>query len=204
MRGILHGTSALVSVGGAVALLDVSPDGGLFAASAIYGAALVALYTTSSLYHSVPWREVWKDRFQRLDHTMIYVLVAATFTPLLIAALDGLWVTVGLVGVWGLAGLGLAREVRAQHAGPGFLAAQIVVGSLCLIPLWLTLRSLDTPKSALVVIGGVIYLVGVVMLVNGWPRLVPGVFSHHELFHVFVIVASAAHFAAIWQIMTGG
>jgi hemolysin III len=66
------------------------------------------------------------------------------------------------------------------------------------------LRSLDTPKSALVVIGGVIYLVGVVMLVNGWPRLVPGVFSHHELFHVFVIVASAAHFAAIWQIMSGG
>jgi len=204
VRGLLHGTSALVSTVGLVALLVATPNGEVYPAAAIYGFALVGLYTTSSLYHSVPWREVWKARLQRLDHTMIYVLVAATFTPLLVAALDGPWVVIGLLGAWGLATLGLAREMRARESGPGFLAAQIVVGSACLIPLWLTLRSLETTNSLLVLGGGVIYLVGVVMFVNSWPRLIPGVFSHHELWHVFVIVASAAHFAAVWQVVTGG
>lgn len=204
VRGFLHGTAALVSVIGLIALVSVGTGGALFAATAVYGMALTALFATSSLYHSIPWREVWKGRLQRLDHTMIYILVAATFTPLLVAAVDGTWVLVGLVGAWGLAALGVAREFWLQSAGRGLLVAQILVGSLCLVPMWLILISLDAPTSLLILAGGVIYLVGVAMFVNDWPRLVPGVFSHHELFHLLVIAASVANFVAVWRVVAAG
>jgi hemolysin III len=173
----------------------------LLALSVVYGLALISLYAISSLYHSVPWRQSWKARFQRLDHTMIYVLVAATFTPLLVAAVDGLWVAVGLAGGWGLAALGLAREFWLAPGGRGLLLTQMLIGSLCLVPLGLTLLSLDVSTSLLVVVGGVVYLAGLVMFVNDWPSLVPGVFSHHETFHVLVILASISHFIAIWRVV---
>jgi hemolysin III len=203
VRGLLHGTAAVVSIAGLGILISAGPNGGLLAAVAIYGLSLVALYTTSSLYHSVPWPQVWKGRLQRLDHTMIYVLVAGTFTPLLVGAVDGTWRVVGLAGIWGLAAIGMAREIWVHRGGRPFLIAQIVVGSACLVPLLLIVSSLDTATSLLVVVGGVIYLVGVAMFANHWPRLVPGIFSHHELFHVFVVVASVAHFVAVWRVVSG-
>jgi hemolysin III len=202
VRGILHGSAALVSAAGLVLLAGAGSSAVPALAALIYGLALVALYVTSSLYHSVPWRETWKTRLQRLDHTMIYVLVAATFTPLLVAAVDGAWVAVGLIGVWGLAFLGLAKEYWLKR-GRGLIAVQVSVGSLCLVPMLLTLSSLDLVTGLLVLVGGMTYLVGVVMLVNDWPRLWPGVFSHHEVFHVLVILASIAHFAAVWRVMDG-
>jgi hemolysin III len=203
VRGFLHGSAALVSIFGLAALLSVGPSGSLSLAVAIYGLSLILLYTTSSLYHSVPWPQVWKGRLQRLDHTMIYVLVAGTFTPFLVAAVDGGWRVVGLAGIWGLAAIGLAREIFVNRGGRPFLIAQLVVGSACLVPLLLIISSLDAASSLLVVVGGVIYLVGVTMFFNNWPRLVPGIFSHHEMFHVFVVVASIAHFVAVWRVVSG-
>jgi len=204
VRGFLHGTAAMVSIVGLLAIISAGSGGAVMATSIIYGLALVGLYTTSSLYHSVPWRELWKARLQRMDHTMIYVLVAATFTPLLVAAVDGSWVAVGLLGIWGLAALGLVKELWPSVRGRVLLVVQFLVGSLCLVPMWLTLISLEASTSLLVLFGGVVYLGGVAMFVRGWPRLAPGIFSHHELFHVMVIIASAAHFAAVWRVVGGG
>lgn len=204
VRGLLHGSAAVISVAGLVALWRAGSPGVLLATSTVYGFALVALYATSSLYHSVPWQEKWKARLQQLDHTMIYLLVAATFTPLLVAAVDGPWVAVGLIGAWGLAALGLAREFWVRRGRRSLLVMQIAAGSLCLVPMWLTLGSLDLASSVLVVIGGAVYLIGMVMFVNDFPRLVPGIFSHHELWHVLVIVASIAHFVAVWRVVGGG
>ena len=203
VRGILHGTSAVVSVVGLVALLGSGLDGGLMVAVAIYGLSLIALYTTSSLYHSVPWREVWKGRLQRLDHTMIYVLVAGSFTPFLVAAVSGTWLVVGLAGIWGLTAVGLAREVWLLN-GRTIFVVQLLLGAACAVPLLLIITTLDATTSSLVVAGGVIYLVGVAMFARHWPRLLPGVFSHHELFHVFVVSASIAHFIGVWRIVSAG
>jgi channel protein (hemolysin III family) len=126
---------------------------------------------------------------------MIYVLVAATFTPLLVAAVDGLWVAVGLAGGWGLAALGLAREFWLAPGGRGLLLTQMLIGSLCLVPLGLTLLSLDVSTSLLVVVGGVVYLAGLVMFVNDLakprargvlaPRDIPCVGDpcQHQSFH---------------------
>lgn len=201
VRGILHGTAALISVAGLVALILRADTASMVAASAVYGATLIGMYLTSALYHSVPWRPMWKARLQRLDHTFIYALVAATFTPLVLRVDDAVWVVLGLVGVWSLVALGFLREIVFGPARRVLLPLQFVAASLTLAPLWTTLASIDTPAAVLTVVGGAIYLVGVALFVNDRPRMAPRVFSHHEFFHVMVVIASVAHFAAVWRVI---
>lgn len=205
VRGFLHGSAAVVSIVGLVALLVRSDGTQMIVVSAIYGMTLTAMYLTSALYHSVPWRQTWKARFQKLDHTFIYALVAATFTPLVVGAADSVWVVaIGLTGVWGLVALGLTRELVTGPASKTILPLQFLAVGVTLAPLWVTLATMDTITAALTVGGGVIYLVGVFLFVKGWPRLAPRIFSHHEVWHIVVIVASIVHFAAVWRVISLG
>lgn len=202
VRGILHGTAALVSVGGMVALLAKSDQAGTTAASAVYGLTLVVMYLTSALYHSIPWQPGWKLRFQKLDHTFIYALVAATFSALAVAVGEGPWLVVGLVGIWSLVALGLGRELIQGSGRRLLLPLQVVVVAVALPALWLTLMMMDTPAAILTVVGGACYLLGVFLFVNDRPRLAPRVFSHHEFFHVVVIVSSLLHYLAVWRVVS--
>lgn len=198
VRGFLHGSAAVIAVIGTVFLVAraMSLPGRI--AMLIYGLGLVALYTTSSLYHAVPWAEGWKLRMRRLDHAMIFVLIAATFTPIGAIALDG-WVRVLSLSVaWGTAAIGFTHHmfVRDQrfHLSIGMM---VTLGWLS-IPLMFPLA--DRAGLALVVlvaVGGIVYTVGMIIVVTQRPRLWPRVFSSHELFHVLVITASVLHFTAI-------
>jgi hemolysin III len=202
VRGFLHGTAALVSVAGLIALV-VRADGlGTIVASTIYGVTLVAMYLTSALYHSVPWQPTWKSRFQSLDHTFIYALVAATFTPLVLGVADDGWVVLGLSGVWTLVALGMGRELVRAPWRRVLLPLQFVAVAVTLIPLWMTLVRIDPTAAVLTVAGGVVYLLGVALFVNDRPKLFPRVFSHHEFWHVMVIVASVLHFLAVWRVIS--
>jgi hemolysin III len=201
VRGLLHGTAAVMSVVGLVALVLRAEGAANTAAAAIYGSTLTAMYLTSALYHSVPWQPTWKARLQSLDHTFIYALVAATFTPLVLATGETLWVVLGLAGVWTLVGLGLLQEI--VH-GPGrrlLLPAQFLAVSVTLAPLVSTLAAIDAATAVMTILGGAVYLVGVFLFVRDRPRLFPEVFSHHEFFHVMVITASVLHFIAIWRVV---
>jgi hemolysin III len=201
VRGFLHGTAALVSVAGLVALVVRAEGPANTAAAAIYGSTLVAMYVTSALYHSVPWRPSWKARLQNLDHTFIYALVAATFTPLVLATGETLWVVLGLAGVWTLVGLGLLREIVHGPVRRFLFPAQFLAVSVTLAPLLSTLITIDTAASLMTVLGGAVYLVGVFLFVNDRPKLFPRIFSHHEFFHVMVVSASILHFLAIWRVV---
>ena len=198
VRGFLHGSAAVVAVVGTIFLVvrTMSLPGRL--AMIVYGLGLLALYTTSSLYHSVPWTEAWKKRMQRLDHAMIFVLIAATFTPIGAIVLDGWMRVVSLSVAWGIALLGVTHHLffRNQrfHLSIGLM---VTLGWLSL-PLMVPLaRRGGTGLVVLVAVGGIIYTVGMVIVTTQRPRLWPRVFSSHELFHVFVVTASALHFAAI-------
>jgi hemolysin III len=199
VRGLLHGTAALVSVAGLVALVVRAQGVANTAGSAIYGSTLIAMYVTSALYHSVPWQPRWKARLQSLDHTFIYALVAATFTPLVIGTGETIWVVLGLAGVWILVALGLLRET--VH-GRFLLPLQFLAVAITLAPLLSTLIAIDTAAALMTVVGGAVYLVGVYLFVNDRPRLSPRVFSHREFFHVMVVIASVTHFIAIWRVVT--
>ena len=198
VRGFLHGSAALVALAGTVFLITKAMSLPGRIAMAVYGLGLICLYTTSSLYHAVPWREGWKLRMRRLDHAMIFVLIAATFTPIGAIVLDG-WVRVVSLSVaWGIAAIGFSHHmfVRNQrfHVSIGMM---VTLGWLSL-PLMVPLANrAGVALVVLVAAGGIVYTIGMVIVVTNWPRLWPRVFSSHELFHVFVVTASALHFAAI-------
>lgn len=198
VRGFLHGSAAVVAVVGTAFLIAAAPSLPGRVAMVIYGLGLVSLYTTSSLYHAVPWAERWKLRMRRLDHAMIFVLIAATFTPIGAIVLDG-WVRVLSLSVaWGTALIGFLHHmlVRDQrfHLSIGMM---VTLGWLSL-PLMVPLANrAGVALVLLVAAGGMIYTVGMVIVVTNWPRLWPRVFSSHEVFHILVITASALHFAAI-------
>jgi len=202
VRGILHGTAAVVSVGAMVALVSRSDRAGETAASAVYGLSLVVMYLTSALYHSIPWQAGWKLRFQKLDHTFIYALVAATFTALAVGVGEGPWLVVGLVAIWSLVALGLGKELVNGPRRRLLFPLQVAVVGLALPALWLTLMRMDTPAAVLTLAGGICYLGGVFLFVNDRPQLAPRVFSHHEFFHVLVIVSSVLHYLAVWRVVS--
>jgi len=201
VRGFLHGTAALASVVALVALIVRAEGAGMTTASVVYGVTLITMYSTSALYHSVPWQPTWKARLQILDHTGIYALVAGTFTPLMFGAGQVVWTVLGLSGIWALAGMGLSRELVRGPLRRALLPLQFLAVGVTLVPLWVTLERIGTPAAVLTVVGGAAYLGGVVLFINERPRLAPRIFSHHEFFHVIVIIASALHFLAVWQVI---
>jgi hemolysin III len=200
VRGFLHGGAAVVSILGAALLWDRA-HGNLphQIALLVFGLSLIALYTASSLYHALPWGAVWKARMQRLDHAMIYVLVAGTYTPVAIIVLYGRlrWLALGVV--WGVAAVGIVQKIWWPGIRAWFsISLQTIqgwFGVLLAIPL---ARRMPDAALALGVFGGVLYTVGMVVFVIERPRLWPRVFSYHEVFHVLVVGGSASHYAMIF------
>ncbi len=200
VRGFLHGSAALAAlVGSIVLIIKASTWGGRFALGT-FGLGLIALYTTSSLYHSIPWRETWKRRMQRLDHSMIFVLIAASFTPFAAVFLSG-WVRIAALAIgWGIASVGISLYAFfPKEEYKATIALMVTMGWLSL-PLMIPIaRQAGIGAVAFLAAGGVLYTIGMVILVTGWPKLWPRVFSYHELFHVFVVTASALHFTATYR-----
>jgi hemolysin III len=199
VRGFLHGTAAVLSVIGAT-LLTVLAHGGAWnrVSLLVFGVSLVSLYTVSSLYHSIPWEPAWKSRMRRLDHTMIYVLVAGTFTPIAWIALDGWlrWATLGTQ--WGIVAFGAIQKVFFPDWSRSLsVALQTTQGWLAVLLLWPLARVLPWTALLMIGIGGLFYTVGMVFLVTNRPRLWPTVFSYHEVFHILVVTGSSLHFAAV-------
>lgn len=200
VRGFLHGTAAIVSLVGMVFLIVRASSWGGRIGAAVFGLGLISLYTTSSLYHSVPWGEPWKQRMQRLDHSMIFVLIAATYTPIAVVILDGWWRWGALAMAWGIAFIGIIDRLFASMDKHVFSFSLMVIMGWLSLPVMFPLASrAGTAAVILMAIGGVLYTVGMVFKVTKWPRLWPRVFSAHELFHVFVVAASAVHWTATYR-----
>jgi hemolysin III len=165
----------------------------------IFGISLLGLYTVSALYHSVPWREVWKGRMQRLDHSMIYVVVAGTYTPIAGLMLSG-WRRSGILAVvWGIAAVGIAQKILLPQLG-GWLSIvlQMVQGWLGPLVAHPLAQTMPVQALLLIALGGLLYTVGLILFVTQRPRLWPRVFSYHEVFHLFVVAASIIHYTAIF------
>ncbi len=199
VRGILHGSAALASAVGLVYLISrTARDAATMWSVVVFGVSLIALYTTSSLYHSVPWSAAWKSRFQRLDHSMILVLVAGSWTPVAVNALDGTWRVVTLAIVWIAAVVGVVQKLAWPQIRVWFtITLATAMGWFALVPLREIAASLATEALFLMFLGGLFYTSGMIIWATKRPRLFPRVFSYHEVFHVLVVAGSAVHFVMI-------
>lgn len=200
IRGFLHGAAAAAAVVGLFVLLDRARGSGpAITGTLIFGGALLIMFTVSALYHSIPWGDQWKDRLQRVDHSMIFLVVAGTFTPIAIAALDGAWLVVGLSVIWAIALAGILLKALLPNVKTWLsLTLQMVMGWSLLVWIPAINTQLGTAAVVLIGIGGLCYSVGVIIFTTKRPRLFPRSFSYHELFHVLVITGSTLHFLVIF------
>lgn len=199
IRGFLHGGAAVAALAGTLYLaVRAWGNTAVLIGSVVFGLALLVMYTVSSLYHSVPWGPRWKQRLQRMDHSMIYLVVAATFTPIAIAGLEGaaVWWCLGLV--WAIAVVGITLKLTMPAVSTKLsVTLQLAMGWTALVWIPQIWGNLGAGAVVWIGIGGIFYTVGTIIFMTKRPRLLPRSFSYHELFHVFVVLASAAHFLAV-------
>lgn len=199
LRGLLHGLGAVAGACGLVALIVEARDRtSILAAVAIFGVSLVAMFAVSALYHSVPWSQRWKQRMQRVDHSLIFVVVAATFTPIAVASLDGSRLLIGLALVWGIGAVGVILKFVLDDERTWLsITLQMVMGVSSVLWLPLISRRLGWGAVILVLGGGTAYVVGTVVFASRRPNPFPRLFGYHELFHVLVMVGAGLHYWAI-------
>jgi hemolysin III len=170
---------------------------------AIYGVSLILLYSASALYHSLPVSERHLDSLQRLDHSAIFLLIAGTYAPVCLVLLRGAWGWSLLTAEYVLAALGIV-SVIAFKSRPDWLRVVLYLGMgwLALIALPALRAILSGAAMAWLLGGGILYTLGTVVYATDRPRLWPGRFGPHDLWHLFVMGGSACHFALMLSIVS--
>jgi len=199
LRGVSHQWAFFVSVATGVALVLAAPNGRATAAAAIYAVSVAGLFGASALYHRINWSTAGARRWmRRLDHSMIFLLIAGTYTPFAVLALDGPLATAILVVVWTAALGGIVLKLVWIDA-PKWLVALIYVaiGWVALAAFPQLLDKLGVTATAMVAAGGLLYTVGAVVYARKRPDPSPTVFGYHEIFHALVILAAALQYAVV-------
>ncbi|WP_045309956.1 PAQR family membrane homeostasis protein TrhA [Lentzea aerocolonigenes] len=206
LRGWLHLWSFIASVATGATLIalaasTVSARAAL--ATSVYGLTVLGLFGVSALYHRVTWKS---DRvrtwMKRLDHSMIFVFIAGTYTPFALLAMDASTGRVVLTVVWIGAVLGVTLKLAWPHA-PRWLGVPIYIalGWVAVFVLPELLHHAGVAALVLLLVGGALYTVGAVFYATRWPNPWPSVFGYHEFFHAATVVAAICHYIAIWLAM---
>jgi hemolysin III len=201
VNGLTHLAGALLASIGLIVLLASATRAGRMdqlVAFGIFGFSLIALYTASALYHLLPLSPAGVARLRRVDHISIFVLIAGTYTPFCLLALDGGW-RVGLLGlVWGLALCGILLKFLWMDA-PRWLSVALYLGMgwVAVIAAPALFQAVPTGGMVWVLAGALVYSAGALIYGLRRPNPVPGVLGFHELWHLFVVAGSACHFWAV-------
>jgi len=202
VNSLTHWIGAALALVGLVALLIVGWSIPAKVISlAIYGVSLVFLFSASATYHMVQVKDKALEAFRKVDHIAIYVLIAGTYTPFCVNAFDGFWKWGMLSIIWSLAAIGIGAKIFVIHA-PRWLNAGIY-----LVMGWLIVAAAGEIAAALpawvltwLIIGGVTYTLGAIVYITKIMNFKPGVFGFHEIWHIFVLLAAAAHYVAVMGI----
>ena len=203
VSGLTHLFGAILAVVGLIALVAAAnrADSGWHVLSfSIYGASLIALYLSSGLYHTLPLSPAGIQAMRRLDHTMVAVLIAGSYTPICLVPLRETVGTTLLAVVWALVAAVIVIKIFWLHA-PRWITVGIylAMGWLCVVPIKPLLATMPTGAMVWLGAGGLFYSVGAVIYATKWPDPVPDVFGFHEVWHLFVMAGSACH----WWMMMG-
>ena len=196
ISGLTHLASALAALVGMLVLWWFSPPVGVARpALLVYGLSLVLLFAASSAYHLIKTSPSRELLLRKLDHTAIFLLIAGTYTPVCVVALTGAWRSGMLAAIWVIAVAGILFQWVFIEA-PRWVAVLIYVamGWLGVIGVAQLLQVLPFTALAWLLAGGVLYTGGAVVYALKQPDFFPGVFGFHEVWHLFVTAASAAHY----------
>jgi hemolysin III len=199
LRGVSHQWAFFVSVATGVALVLAAPNGRATAAVSIYAFSVAGLFGASALYHRINWSTTGARRWmRRLDHSMIFLLIAGTYTPFAVLVLNGPLATAILIVVWAAALGGIVLKLAWIDA-PKWLVALIYVaiGWVALAAFPQLLDKLGVTATAMVAAGGLLYTVGAIVYARKRPDPSPTVFGYHEIFHALVILAAALQYAVV-------
>lgn len=199
VNSLTHWAGAILALAGLIALLIVGWGTPVKVISLIiYGASLIFLFSASATYHMVRVKDRALEIFRKIDHAAIFCLIAGTYTPFCLNAFTGFWKWGMLSIIWSLAVTGIAVKIFYIRA-PRWLNAGIYVamGWLCVGASGQLLAALPAWVLVWLIIGGVTYTLGAVVYSTKLFNFVPGIFGFHEVWHIFVLLAAAAHFVAV-------
>jgi len=204
MRGLLHAWAVPIAATLGLTLLVLAETVRARTGLAVWVATMTGLFAVSATYHRGRWRPAARVWMQRIDHSMIFVFIAGSYTPLCLLLLDGSKSWVVLAITWGGAIAGVVTRL-VWHRAPRWLFT----------PLYLALgwvavtigpdlaRSAVFYENALIVAGGLLYTIGAVVFATRWPDPSPRTFGYHEVFHALTIAAATCHAVAIASVALG-
>ena len=199
LRGVFHQYAFFAALVAGAVLVALADNPLELVATWVYAAALAAMFGASALYHRFPWRTTAaRLRARRLDHAMIFVFIAGTYTPFALLSFGRTVGVVVLASVWAGAALGLAVNL-AWISGPRWLStvAYLAVGWVGVIALPQLFPDVGVAAAVLLIVGAGLYTLGALTYATTWPNPFPATFGFHEIFHVLVIAAAVTQYVAV-------
>jgi len=198
LRGVTHAYAFWLALAATIVLTIVVPPGTPRLAAVVYGVGLCGLFAASGTYHRWRWNPRWRPLLRRIDHSTIFVFIAASYTPVALLIMHGTLRWAILVAVWAGALGGVVLSVA-------WITAPRVLIALCYLGLGWTvlfampqmLDALDVAPLVLLAVGGLLYSLGAIVYATKRPDPWPKVFGFHEVFHALVILAAGVQFVAL-------
>lgn len=195
-RGRVHAIAVAVTIPAGIILTLVTPAGIARFAVGVYALSLLALYSTSASYHLLTKSMKSQRTMQQMDHAMVYVLIAGSYTPVCLLALPRHVGIPFLVCIWIAAAVGMGLKIswKAKRVGH---ALYLIIGWAALVILPWAYNRAGFTSLLLYALGGIVYTIGAVLFYLQKPKLIPHIFGFHEVWHVFTVVAGILQFAAV-------
>jgi hemolysin III len=198
LRGVSHAGASVLAIAAAAVVIVIAPAGRATVAAAIYGAALTALFGCSALYHRWPGPARFKPVLQQIDHSTIFVFIAASYTPVALVLLHGslVWVILGVAWTGAVAGIAFSLG-WIQAPRPVVAGSYLALGWVAVIAIPQLLGDTRVIPLVLLATGGLLYSAGAIVYARRRPDPWPRTFGFHEVFHAFVIVGAAVQYVAL-------
>lgn len=202
LRGRIHQVAFFCSIPAGIVLVALAHGAAATAVSVIYAVSLTAVFGASAAYHRGSWSPNARRWMKRIDHSMIFVLIAGSYTPIAVLALRGPWEVVLLSLAWAGAGVGIILKM-ARPDGLSVTTATLymAMGWLILVVLPQLLRGISLPGLILMACGGILYTAGAIVFATRRPDPRPLVFGYHEIWHAFMVAAAICHYVMILLIL---
>ncbi|MCE9623057.1 MAG: hemolysin III family protein [Actinomycetia bacterium] len=200
----MHVVAFMLAIPGGVLLIVQANGASATVGASIYAVSLILGFGTSAGYHRLARRERTQSIMQRLDHSMIFVLIAGSYTPICLLGLPTTWGIPLLCVVWVGAVLGiLLKQLAFERLRILEYALYPILGWIVVIAAPQLMRGMSPTALALLLAGGVLYTVGIPVLARERPNPWPGTFGYHEIWHTFTVAAGTCHFVTIGLLVRG-